>query len=54
MNYSKTAKEVTLSRKMTTRVVAVSPEHYGTLRKFYGARTAADHDTVVLKKASGS
>jgi transglutaminase-like putative cysteine protease len=54
MNYAKTDKEVTLSRKMTTRVVAVSPEHYPTLRKFYGARTAADHDTVVLKKASGS
>ena len=54
LNYTKDSTSVTLNRKMSVRVVAIAPEHYGTLRKFYGARTAADHDPVVLKKASGS
>ncbi len=54
MNYAKTPTSVTLNRRMSVRVVAIAPEHYGTLRKFYGARTAADQDPVILKKASGS
>jgi hypothetical protein len=54
MNYAKTPTSVTLNRRMSVRVVAIAPEHYGTLRKFYGLRTAADQDPVILKKASGS
>jgi len=45
---------ITVDRKMTVKTVAIGSEHYNILKKFYGSRVSADHDTVVLKKKAGS
>jgi hypothetical protein len=43
---------LTLARKLSIRTMVIDAQSYKSVKKFFGEVTTADHDAVVLKKAS--
>jgi hypothetical protein len=50
--YARNENTLTLARKLSVRSIVIGEEYYGTVKKFFGELVTADHDAVVLKKAS--
>lgn len=50
IEHARDGRKITLTRRMTVKAVAIGPEHFPVLKRFYGRRTTADHDAVVLRQ----
>jgi hypothetical protein len=50
--YARNENALTLTRKLSVRSIVIGEEYYATVKKFFGELVTADHDAVVLKKAS--
>lgn len=49
--HAKDGDALTFQRRLSVRTIIIGAENYAKVKKFYGDLVAADHDTVILKKA---
>lgn len=54
LHYAAAGDKVELSRKVTVQSNILEPKFYPTVRNFFTKLAAADHDSVILRKAGGS